>query len=158
MAGGLVVGLVAVGLVLASDEVQRLFHLVAGRWPYAPLIVTPLGFGLVVFLTTRFFPNTQGSGIPQEIAARKLRDTESRSQLVGLRVAIGKIGLTLFGLLIGASMGREGPSVQVGASVMFLIGRLTPSRQPGLILAGAAAGVAAPSTRRSLALFSSLRR
>jgi H+/Cl- antiporter ClcA len=62
---------------------------------------------------------------------------------VGARVAIGKIGLTLLGLLVGASTGREGPTVQVGASVMFVIGRLTPHRQPGLILAGAAAGVAA---------------
>ena len=51
--------------------------------------------------------------------------------------------MTLLGLLVGASIGREGPTVQVGASIMFAIGRLSPSRQPGLILAGAAAGVAA---------------
>ena len=144
MVGGLAVGLVAVALAKLSDVVQLLFHsVVADRWPYAPLIVTPLGFGIAAFLATRFFPNTQGSGIPQAIAARNLKDTEARSRLVGLRVAIGKIILTLFGLLVGASTGREGPTVQVGASVMFLIGRLTPRRQPGLILAGAAAGVAA---------------
>ena len=94
----------------------------------------------------RFFPNTQdtqGSGIPQAIAARSLEASEERDKLVGPRVAIGKVLLTLFGLLIGASTGREGPTVQVGASVMSLIGRVTPRRQPGLILAGAAAGVAA---------------
>jgi H+/Cl- antiporter ClcA len=51
--------------------------------------------------------------------------------------------LTLLGLLCGASAGREGPTVQVGASIMFAIGRFSPRRQPGLILAGAAAGVAA---------------
>jgi len=49
----------------------------------------------------------------------------------------------LFGLLCGASVGREGPTVQVGASIMFALGRFSPRRQPGLILAGAAAGVAA---------------
>jgi H+/Cl- antiporter ClcA len=143
MVGGLVVGLTAVGLAVASDAVQAVFHNAAARWPYAPLAVTPLGFGVAVFLATRYFPNTQGSGIPQAIAARHLKEGEDRTRLVGLRVAISKIGLMLFGLLIGASTGREGPTVQVGASVMFLIGRLTPRRQPGLILAGAAAGVAA---------------
>src|SRR3954469_17612107 len=51
--------------------------------------------------------------------------------------------LTLLALLCGGSVGREGPTVQVGASVMFAIGRVSPRRQPGLILAGAAAGGAA---------------
>jgi H+/Cl- antiporter ClcA len=143
IAGGLVIGFLAVGLALASDAVQSAFRIVASRYPLAPLIVTPLGFGIAAFLTTRFFPNTQGSGIPQAIAARSHKDVEHRSRLVGLRVAVGKILLTLFGLLVGASTGREGPTVQVGASVMFLIGRLNPRQQPGLILAGAAAGVAA---------------
>ena len=141
--GGLVVGLLAVGLAIASDAVQRLFQTGLARWPYMPLALTPLGFALAVWLVGRVFPNTQGSGIPQAIAARSLDDQEARARLVGPRVAIGKILLTLFGLLVGASTGREGPTVQVGASVMFLIGRLTPKRQPGLILAGAAAGVAA---------------
>lgn len=141
--GGLVVGLVSVALAILADDAQRAFHGISGRWPYAPLLLTPLGFGLAAFLARRFFPNTQGSGIPQAIAARGLQDTEARSRLVGFRAAAGKVLLTLFGLLVGASIGREGPSVQVGASIMFLIGRLTPRRQPGLILAGAAAGVAA---------------
>lgn len=144
MAGGLAVGLVAVALAKLSDVAQHVFHVaVADRWPYAPFVVTPLGFAIAAFVATRFFPNTQGSGIPQAIAARNLKETEARSRLVGFRVAVGKVLLTLFGLLVGASTGREGPTVQVGASVMFLIGRLTPRRQPGLILAGAAAGVAA---------------
>src|SRR6185503_16649080 len=99
---------------------QRVFQLYLERWPYMPLVVTPLGFALTVLLAVRVFPNTQGSGIPQAIAARKLEDQEARARLVGLRVAMGKILLTLLGLLIGASTGREGPTVQVGASVMFL--------------------------------------
>ena len=143
IAGGLVVGLIAVGLAMASDSAQLAFHKIIQRWPWSPLALTPLGFGLAVFLTTRFFPNAQGSGIPQTIAARALKETDERERLVGFRVALGKVILTLFGLLVGASTGREGPTVQVGASVMFLIGRLSPRRQPGLILAGAAAGVAA---------------
>jgi H+/Cl- antiporter ClcA len=143
MAGGLVVGLAAIGLAVASDFAQAQFHHLLERFPYAAFVVTPVGFALAVYLTNRFFPNTQGSGIPQAIAARTLDDPEARAQLVGLRTGIGKILMTLLGLLVGASIGREGPTVQVGASIMFAIGRLSPKRQPGLILAGAAAGVAA---------------
>src|SRR5271169_3250633 len=94
MAGGLLVGLVAVGLAVASDAMQTIFQRVVNYSIYAPLILTPLGFGLAVFLTQRYFPNTQGSGIPQAIAARHLQDVGARTRLVGLRVAIGKVLLT----------------------------------------------------------------
>lgn len=141
--GAFAVGLAAVGLALASDGALHAFHELFRKAPYAALLITPLGFALSVYLARKYFPNTQGSGIPQVIAARALKEPEDRARLVGLRVGIGKMGLTLLGLLVGASVGREGPTVQIGASLMFAIGRLTPRRQPGLILAGAAAGVAA---------------
>lgn len=143
IAGGLFVGLAAIGLAVASDYAQALFRDLLARFHYAGFIVTPLGFGLAVYLTNRFFQNTQGSGIPQAIASREIESPAAREKLVGLRTGVGKILMTLLGLVVGASIGREGPTVQVGASIMFAIGRLSPSRQPGLILAGAAAGVAA---------------
>lgn len=141
--GGVIVGASAVALALLADQAQAGFRTLIHHWRYASLVVTPLGLGLIAWLTRRVFPNSQGSGIPQAIAARQLTDGEARGKLVSIRLAIGKIGLTLFGLLCGASIGREGPTVQVGASIMFAIGRLSPRRQPGLILAGASAGVAA---------------
>jgi H+/Cl- antiporter ClcA len=141
--GGVVVGASAVALALLADRVQVAFAHVLGWSRYAALVITPAGFALAVFLTDRFFPNAQGSGIPQAIAARQLTDHTARSRLVSVRLAVGKILLTLLGLLCGASAGREGPTVQVGASIMFALGRFAPRRQPGLILAGAAAGVAA---------------
>jgi H+/Cl- antiporter ClcA len=141
--GGLLVGLIAVGLALGSDMMQAAFRRLIAPSRFIPLILTPAGFALAVHSALRFFPNTQGSGIPQAMAARKLANPEDRAKLVGLRAAIGKVFLTLFGLLVGASTGREGPTVQVGASMMFLIGRMSPRRQAGLVLAGAAAGVAA---------------
>jgi len=141
--GGIAVGLAAVGLTISADYAQKAFQMLIERWPYAPMVVTPLGFALAVWLAVHFFPNTQGSGIPQAIAARKIADRRARNLLVGARVAIGKIILTLLGLLVGASTGREGPTVQVGASVMSFIGQRSPRRQPDLILAGSAAGIAA---------------
>lgn len=141
--GGIVVGAAAVALAQLADQAQIAFSALVSKFRYASLAVTPLGFALSVFLTNRFFQNAQGSGIPQAIAARHLTDQTARKSLVSLRIAVGKIILTLFGLLCGASVGREGPTVQIGASIMFALGRFSPRRQPGLILAGAAAGVAA---------------
>jgi H+/Cl- antiporter ClcA len=141
--GGVAVGAAAVILALLSDRAQIAFADLLAHWRYASFVVTPLGFALSVFLTNRYFQNSQGSGIPQAIAARTLTDQAARSRLVSIRIAIGKVLLTLLGLLCGASVGREGPTVQIGASIMFAIGRMSPRRQPGLILAGAAAGVAA---------------
>ena len=141
--GGIAVGAAAVALAQLADLAQIAFSALVSHLRYASLVVTPAGFALSVFLTNRFFQNAQGSGIPQAIAARHLTDQTARESLVSLRIAAGKILLTLFGLLCGASVGREGPTVQIGASIMFALGRFSPRRQPGLILAGAAAGVAA---------------
>lgn len=141
--GGIAVGGSAVALAKLADWAQVAFADLLSESRYAALLVTPLGFALSVYLTSRFFPNSQGSGIPQAIAARQLSDHAARKKLVSIRIAVGKVLLTLLGLLCGASAGREGPTVQVGASVMFALGRMSPRRQPGLILAGAAAGVAA---------------
>jgi H+/Cl- antiporter ClcA len=141
--GGIAVGAAAVVLAQLADLAQFAFSALVTKFHYASLLVTPAGFALSVFLTNRFFPNAQGSGIPQAMAARHLTDQAARHSLVSLRIAAGKIILTLFGLLCGASVGREGPTVQIGASIMFALGRFSPRRQPGLILAGAAAGVAA---------------
>ncbi|HEX2147026.1 MAG TPA: chloride channel protein [Pseudorhizobium sp.] len=145
--GAIAIGLVSVAFAKAADEAQTLFQGMtsSGRFSFLlPLIVTPAGFALCTWLSMTYFPNAQGSGIPQAIAARHLRDEPSRSALLSLKLAVGKILLTLVGLLSGASIGREGPTVQVGASIMLAAGRFGGMAQgKGLILAGSAAGIAA---------------
>ncbi|GJE42914.1 chloride channel protein [Methylobacterium soli] len=141
--GGICVGLAAVLMAKVADAAQAGFKLVLAVSPWIALVMTPLGFGLAALLALTVFPNSQGSGIPQVIAARHTRDSGFRHALVSLRVAFGKIVVMALGLLCGASAGREGPTVQVGAALMAAVGRLTPERLPGLILAGGAAGVAA---------------
>jgi H+/Cl- antiporter ClcA len=141
--GGCAVGAVAAGLAILAERAQTDFLRVLALHRLLGLVVTPLGFGLAVYAARRWFKNSQGSGIPQAIVAHRLSDSTSRAKLVSLRIAIGKILLTLFGLLCGASAGREGPTVQIGASILFSLGQLSRRRQAGLIVAGAAAGVAA---------------
>jgi H+/Cl- antiporter ClcA len=144
LAGGLCVGATAVAMALLADQAQALFRKVIAVSQLNALVVTPLGFAFAAFLTRKVFPNSQGSGIPQVIAARRIDDTKIRDSLVSLRVAAGKIIVMMIGLLSGASIGREGPTVQVGASIMGFIGRRAPlAYQQNLLLAGAAAGIAA---------------
>ena len=141
------VGLAAVLFAVAATYANLGIHEIIRISPWLPLIITPLGFALLSWITTRFFPGTQGSGIPQTIAAFSLPGAEARTRLLSLRIAISKIGLTLAGLLTGASIGREGPTVQVGASIMHALSRTASfpheGMKRGLILAGGAAGVAA---------------
>src|SRR5579875_2917298 len=141
--GGCMIGVAGVVMALGAAAAERQFARLLAAYPYASLLVTPAGFAWLAWVTRRFVPNSEGSGIPQAIAARRLWDQNERRRLVSLKIGLGKILLTLAGLLCGASIGREGPTVQVGASIMFAVGRLSPARQRGLILAGAAAGIAA---------------
>ncbi|TIT63634.1 MAG: chloride channel protein [Mesorhizobium sp.] len=147
-AGAISIGLISVLFAVLADKAQALFHVVIGNdggWrSYLPLAITPLGFVLCAWLAHAFFPGSQGSGIPQAIAARHLRDDDDRSHILSLRLVVGKIALTLVGLFCGASIGREGPTVQVGASLMLQAARWGGMAQArGLILAGSAAGIAA---------------
>lgn len=145
--GAIAVGLISVGFAWAADRAQHLFFSAtsSGEWAFLlPLVVTPLGFTLCAWLALTVFPNAGGSGIPQAIAARHLRDDADRSRLLSLKLAFGKVALTVVGLLSGASIGREGPTVQVGASIMLQAARWGGMAQAkGLILAGSAAGIAA---------------
>ncbi|MER9167980.1 chloride channel protein, partial [Mesorhizobium australicum] len=148
-AGAISIGLISVLFAVLADKAQALFHVVIGNdggWRfYLPLAITPLGFVLCAWLAHAVFPGSQGSGIPQAIAARHLRDDDDRSHILSLRLVVGKIALTLVGLFCGASIGREGPTVQVGASLMLQAARWggMAAQARGLILAGSAAGIAA---------------
>lgn len=145
--GAISVGLAAIAFAVGSDYANTYFHQLVAYSPYLPLIVTPLGLALVVAITQRVFPGSHGSGIPQSIAALNMQGAVARNSVLSLRIAVGKILMTLLGLLSGASVGREGPTVQIGASIMHSLSKLTrfPRREMerGLILAGAAAGIAA---------------
>nr|WP_167073353.1 chloride channel protein [Sphingomonas vulcanisoli] len=143
LSGAIALGLVALLFAKAADWASLTFlHLTQVRW-WAPLIVTPIGFTALAWLTRRFAPDARGSGIPQVIVARQ--DPEAAlASLVSVRTAVAKFGLTVGSLLVGASTGREGPTVQVSAAIMALAHRIfrVPIRA-SVMVAGGAAGVAA---------------
>lgn len=145
--GAVLVGLAAVGFAQAADWAYRVFHGVVQHNRYWAFLITPLTFALLAWLTQGVLKPTRGSGIPQAIAALKVEDEGFRRSLLSLRVAIGKMALTLAALLGGASVGREGPTVHVGAGLLYSLGRRFGFAEPAaagrFILAGAAAGLAA---------------
>ncbi|MEO8063605.1 MAG: chloride channel protein [Pseudomonadota bacterium] len=141
--GGVTVGACAVGLAKLSDLAQHIFGKMNSSISWLPFLLTPAGFAICTLIARFWFPNSQGSGIPQTISAHRSADPAIRGKLLSLRIAAGKLVLTVFGLLCGASAGREGPTVQIGASIMCAAGKLAPRVHGGLIVAGSAAGIAA---------------
>ncbi len=100
-------GIIAVLFAVAAAYANAVFHDLLAVSPYLPLIVSPLGLALVVAITRKYFPGSQGSGIPQTIAALKISDPEARESVLSLKIAIGKMFMTLLALFSGASAGRE---------------------------------------------------
>jgi len=144
LGGALALGLVAIVFARAGEAAQALFARIVAAWPLAPLLLTPALFVAVTWATRRHCPAARGSGIPQVMAAAEAPQHPAMAPLVSLRTALAKFGGTLAMLVSGASVGREGPTVQISAAIMVAVHRVL--RVPvgaGVIIAGGAAGVAA---------------
>lgn len=137
----------AVSLAVGSEKASQLNGWLTKTYPYAPFVLMPLGFALLAYITKHWIPGSQGSGIPQTIAAINILDAKKDTRLLSVRIAIGKAFTTMGGLALGASIGREGPTVQIGASIMHAFYGRGPFQgahaRRTLILAGGAAGIAA---------------
>jgi H+/Cl- antiporter ClcA len=145
--GGILVGLVAIGFARCSTLAYELFQRIVAISPWLPLLMTPLLFAALARLTSGPLRATRGSGIPQVIMALDVEDAGIRQRLLSLPVIGMKMLLTLAGLAGGASIGREGPTVHVGAGIMYWLGRRfgfdDPKAISRFILAGGGAGIAA---------------
>jgi H+/Cl- antiporter ClcA len=144
--GAIVVGLIAVFYARLIDYGFELFSSVRQEYFWAPLIVSPAVGALCVWLTRKFFNGSEGSGIPQVVAMLHT-DPELGKTLLAPRIIIGKIGISFLAILGGFTIGREGPTVQVGAALMYQLRRFyrhsTATLERQLALAGAAAGLSA---------------
>jgi len=121
------------------------FRHVINHSPLWLIIFTPLTFVLSAMLIRQFFPGASGSGIPKVMHALH-HSPEVMKGSISIKISIGKILSVGLALLGGASIGREGPTVQIGAGIMAYIGKklkLSEVYLKNLVLAGGAGGLAA---------------
>ena len=145
--GAVAVSLAAMLFAKISVLGNRLFAEAITSRPLLAYAITPVAFAAILWLTRNVFAGAEGSGIPQTIAALKIPVLAERGSVLSMRVAAGKILLTTLGLCAGASIGREGPTVQIGAAIMQTLGRWVrlpiTGKENALVVAGGAAGIAA---------------
>jgi CIC family chloride channel protein len=137
---GALTGLAVVAFILLTErEGMRLYPVGGARWRR---LLLPVGGSLGIgYLLYRYFPNARGSGVPQTKAA-----LFARGGRITMRTVIGKFFCTSATLASGIPLGREGPSVQVGAGIASVLGRrlgLRPEKVKALLPVGAAAAIAA---------------
>jgi chloride channel protein, CIC family len=149
---GALTGLAVVAFILLTERMGMRLYPVGGA-PWRRLlfpVVGSLGIGYLLF---RYFPYARGSGVPQTKAALFAREGR-----ITLRTVFGKFFCTSATLASGIPLGREGPSVQVGAGIASVLGRflgLRPEKVKALLPVGAAAAIAAAfNTPLAAVLFS----
>src|SRR6202166_1297675 len=149
---GALTGLAVVSFILLTERLgMRLYPAGSAAWRRVLIPVAgSLGMGYLLF---RYFPDARGSGIPQTKAALYARDG-----VITFKTIVGKFFCTAATLASGIPLGREGPSVQVGAGIASVLGRrlgLRPENVKALIPVGAAAAIAAAfNTPLAAVLFS----
>jgi len=137
---GAVVGLVVVAFIVLTGRLAARMYPPGGLGRRRILVPT-LGSLTTGYLLWRYFPYARGSGIPQTKFALFIDDGR-----IYLRTVLGKFFCCSASLASGIALGREGPSVQVGAGLASVIARnlgLSPKQVKALVPAGCAAALAA---------------
>jgi H+/Cl- antiporter ClcA len=142
------VGVAAVLFAGLADAAQNALRRLLEQSRWWPWLLAPLGFFVIAWVTQRYFRGAEGSGIPQTIFALRPDAGERAEAFLKPKVVIGRVLLAALGLLCGGSIGREGPTVHVGAVIVHSVARWMPhgrieAQRRALVLAGGAAGVAA---------------
>jgi chloride channel protein, CIC family len=110
-------------------------------WGAFVILVPVLGAIVVTLLVTKFAPEARGHGVPEVMdavyyAEGRIRPIVAAVKSLASAVAIGS----------GSAVGREGPIIQIGASLGSTIGQIIPLaawQRITLVAAGAGAGIAA---------------
>ncbi len=137
---GALVSLVVVAFVLLTAGLSSaIFPVGSSAW--RRVLAPTLGALVTGVLLVRFFPEARGSGIPQTRAAIFIHDGR-----ISARTVFGKFTCCVISLASGMALGREGPSVHLGAGITSVIARhlgLSITRVKWLIPVGVSAALAA---------------
>ncbi|MGI8746242.1 MAG: chloride channel protein [Bryobacteraceae bacterium] len=137
---GIVVGLTVVAFILLTGRLAARMYPPGGA-AWRRVLIPTTGSLVTGYLLYRYFPNARGSGIPQTKFALFIQDG-----YISLRTVIGKFLCCSASLASGIALGREGPSVQIGAGIASVIGRrfgLSATNVKALLPVGCSAALAA---------------
>jgi CIC family chloride channel protein len=110
-------------------------------WGALVILIPVLGAIGVTFLVTRFAPEAKGHGVPEVMDAIYYKGGAIRPI-----VALVKSLASAIAIGSGASVGREGPIIQIGSAIGSTFGqiiRMPAGQRIALVAAGAGAGIAA---------------
>ena len=150
-AGAVLVGLISVFYAQIFHWAEDAYLFLLEKFGLWMFLISPLFFVLSWYSVRRFAPLASGSGIPQVVASLEIIQSK-RSHLIshflGLPVLIVKIISSAFLTLGGGVIGREGPTIQISASIFKWMYDILPAWWPrispkNMIMTGAAAGLAA---------------
>jgi H+/Cl- antiporter ClcA len=149
--GAFISGAVAVLYAKLFSWAELGTHLIYEKADWTFFMITPTCFVLAWWLVTKYAPFARGSGIPQVSAAIELSNPKHNYKvnvLLSIRVVFIKILSSLIMVFGGGVIGREGPTIQISASIFKKINDLLPAWYPkiskrNMIVTGAAAGLAA---------------
>ncbi len=149
--GALLTGLVAVIYAKLFEWVEHGAQGIYAERPWLIFAIAPTAFLLAWWMVVKWAPYARGSGIPQVSAAIELsnpRDQWRVRKLLSLRIIIVKILSSLTILFGGGAVGREGPTIQISASIYKVINDKLPAWYPrisrrSMLVTGAASGLAA---------------
>ncbi len=133
-----IVGLSVVLFVAMTERLSAILLTASATNRFVSPLIGSLFAGWLLY---RFFPDARGSGIPQTRVALILH-----KGFISVRTIVGKFVCSSISLGSGVALGREGPSVHIGAGLASVIGRklgLTDKHVKALVPVGTAAAVAA---------------
>jgi CIC family chloride channel protein len=110
-------------------------------WGAGIILVPVIGAVLVTLLVTKFAPEARGHGVPEVLDAIYYKEGKIRAAVVVVKSLASAIAIGT-----GASVGREGPIIQIGSAMGSTLGKIVtmPAGQRiTLVAAGAGAGIAA---------------
>jgi CIC family chloride channel protein len=132
--------LTVVAFILVTERAGLRLYPANGA-PWRRLVTPVVGALVTGYLLYRYFPDARGSGIPQTKTA-----LFAGNGTISLQTVIGKFGCSSASMASGIALGREGPSVHIGAGIASVLARwmgLRPDKVKALLPVGAAAALAA---------------
>ena len=149
--GSVITAFVAILYAKVFEYINHFSHLVKDNISWLFFIITPVCLLIAWWIVRKVSPAASGSGIPQLMAAldpRRDPKKVSTGFLLGGKAMFAKIASSIVALLGGAVIGREGPMIQISASIFYITHKFLPKEWPRvdrgrMLIAGGAAGLAA---------------